>query len=156
MNKFNKPGVLAKVLGISTDALRKQRIRDSSPYEYEVIEGRVLYLTDTFPPSVRDNIVKITTKKTRQTHEEIKSPRYWNSIGKVNDRKKRNRKRSIEAEVQDRLSEERARSIKRHEPINKKVYARWVNPYEQGNYWRSIEDYEQSKRKKEKSINSYY
>ena len=91
MNRI-KPGQLANALGITTDALRKQRMRDTSPYEYEVIEGRVLYDLDTLPQGVRDNIVKSTTKKTRESHYNIKSPRYWNSIGKVNDKKIRNRK----------------------------------------------------------------
>jgi hypothetical protein len=50
-----KPGQLANALGITTDALRKQRMRDTSPYEYEVIEGRVLYDLDTLPQGVRDN-----------------------------------------------------------------------------------------------------
>ena len=30
-----KPAQLSRVLGISTDALRKQRIRDKSPYEID-------------------------------------------------------------------------------------------------------------------------
>lgn len=75
-----KTAQLSRALGISTDALRKQRIRDKSPYEYEVIEGRVFYNYDTLPQSVRDNIDKFTTKKTKQNHYDIKSPRYWNSI----------------------------------------------------------------------------
>ena len=73
MNKFTKPGPLAKVLGITTDALRKQRERGSSPYEYEVIEGRVMDHADLLPPSVRENIEKITAKKTRQSHYDILS-----------------------------------------------------------------------------------
>ena len=71
-----RPSILAKALGISTDALSKQRKRDTSPYEYEVIEGRVFYESDTFPPSVRDNIEKLTTKPTKQNPYDIKSPRY--------------------------------------------------------------------------------
>ena len=51
-----RPSILAKALGISTDALSKQRKRDTSPYEYEVIEGRVFYDTDSMAPSVRENI----------------------------------------------------------------------------------------------------
>ena len=121
MNKFTKLSVLAKVLGISTDALRKQRIRDSSLYEYEVIEGRVLYLTDTFPPSVRENIEKITTKKIRTLHSDNKSFRYWNSIGKVNERKIQNRKKNIEAKVQERLAKQQQLPVTKAPPI-KKVY----------------------------------
>ncbi len=41
-----RPSILAKALGISTDALSKQRKRGTSPYEYEVIEGRVFYESD--------------------------------------------------------------------------------------------------------------
>lgn len=154
MNKFTKPGELAKVLGVTTDALRKQRMRNTSPYEYEVIEGRVLYITNTLPPSVRDNIEKNTTKKTKQNHFDIKSPRYWSSIGKRNDQRIRNKKKRIEAEVQDRLALERDQQMKRHEPRTKKVYARWVNPHTNGNYWKSIEEYERSKQKKK--VVSFY
>ena len=143
-----RPSILAKALGISTDALSKQRKRDTSPYEYEVIEGRVFYESDTFPPSVRDNIEKLTTKPTKQNHYDIKSPRYWNSIGKRNEQRIRNKKKRIEAEVQERLAVERAARTKVHEPPVRKVYASWVNPFEGGNYWSSINDYENSKKKK--------
>ena len=128
MNKFTKPGELARVLGLTTDALRKQRIRGSSPYEYEVIEGRVLYLTASLPPSVSDNIVKTTTK--------------------VNDRKIRNRARSIEAEVKDRLAIEQEKRLTKHEHKSKKVYAYFCDPFTSTNYWNSIKDYERSKQKK--------
>ena len=155
MNKFTKPGELAKVLGITTDALRKQRMRDTSPYEYEVIEGRVLYLTYTLPPSVSDNIEKNTTKKTKQNHYDIKSPRYWSSIGKTNDQRIRNKKKRIEAEVQDRLALERAKQTKPYEPRTMKLYAFWTDPKKVGNYWNSLEDYERSKLKKKESISFY-
>ena len=121
MNKFTKPGELAKVLGVTTDALRKQRMRDTSPYEYEVIEGRVLYITNTLPPSVRDNIEKNTTKKIRTLHSDNKSFRYWNSIGKVNERKIQNRKKNIEAKVQERLAKQQQLPVTKAPPI-KKVY----------------------------------
>ena len=75
MNRI-KPTVLANVLGISTDALRKQRIRDTSPYEYEVIEGRVFYDLDSLPPSVRDNIEKNTTKNILIPTSKMKSKRF--------------------------------------------------------------------------------
>ena len=143
-----RPSILAKALGISTDALSKQRKRDTSPYEYEVIVGRVFYESDTFPPSVRDNIEKLTTKPTKQNHYDIKSPRYWNSIGKRNEQRIRNKKKRIEAEVQERLAVERAARAKVHEPPVRKVYVSWVNPFEGGNYWSSITDYENSKKKK--------
>lgn len=143
-----RPGQLARALGITTDALAKQRKRDTSPYEYEVIEGRVFYDMTTLPPSVRENIEKLTTTKTKQSHYDIKDPRYWNSIGKRNEQRIRNKKQRIEAVVQERLAEERRRRSSAQEPRKKKVYASWVNPYTHGNYWKSIEDYENSKKKK--------
>ena len=143
-----RPGQLARALGITTDALAKQRKRDTSPYEYEVIEGRVFYDMTTLPPSVRENIEKLTTTKTKQSHYDIKDPRYWNSIGKRNEQRIRNKKQPIEAVVQERLAEKRRRSASAQEPRQKKVYASWVNPYTHGNYWKSIEDYENSKKKK--------
>ena len=149
-----RPSILAKALGISTDALAKQRKRDTSPYEYEVIEGRVFYDMTTLPPSVRENIEKLTTTKTRQSHYDIKSPRYWNSIGKRNEQRIRNKKKRIEAEVQERLAVERAARTKVHDPKPKKVYASWVNPFTNGNYWNSIQDYERSKKKK--TVKGYY
>ena len=143
-----RPGQLARALGITTDALAKQRKRDTSPYEYEVIEGRVFYDMTTLPPSVRENIEKLTTTKTKQSHYDIKDPRYWNSIGKRNEQRIRNKKQRIEAVVQERLAEERRRRSSAQEPRQKKGYASWVNPYTHGNYWKSIEDYENSKKKK--------
>ena len=151
-----KPSQLANVLGITTDALRKQRIRGKSPYEFDVIEGRVFYDYATLPPSVRENIDKTTTKKTKQSHYDIKDPRYWNSIGKRNELKIRNMNKRIESEVQDRLAEERKKKTPSQEPRIKKQYAYWTNPNSMGNYWKSIEEYESKKKKKEKSINSYY
>ena len=53
--KYVKPRQLADAISVTTDALRKQRERGTSPYEYEVIEGRVLYDFITLPPSVREN-----------------------------------------------------------------------------------------------------
>ena len=85
--KYVKPRQLADAISVTTDALRKQRERGTSPYEYEVIEGRVLYDFITLPPSVRENIEKNTTKRTREKHYDIKDPRYWNSIGKKNEQR---------------------------------------------------------------------
>ena len=143
-----RPNVLAKAINISTDGLRKQRIRDKSPYDYEIIEGRVFYDTATLPQSVRENIEKLTTKKTRTPHYENKSPRYWNSIGKRNEQRKRLKQKRLEEEerkqravVQNPIaSGQGRRSIS--------DYVSWVNPHTPGNYWRSISDYESSKKKK--------
>ena len=72
--KYVKPRQLADAISVTADALRKQRERGTSPYEYEVIEGRVLYDFITLPPSVRENIEKNTTKRTREKHYDIKDP----------------------------------------------------------------------------------
>ena len=40
--KYAKPRQLADAISVTTDALRKQRERGTSPYEYEVIEDRVV------------------------------------------------------------------------------------------------------------------
>jgi hypothetical protein len=69
-----KPSILAKALHISTDGLRKQRIRGNSPYEYEIIEGRVFYNTHTLPPSVREWCENFTSKKTRTPHKQNNCP----------------------------------------------------------------------------------
>ena len=115
---FVKPNQLSNVIGITTDALRKQRIRGTSPYEYEVIGGRVLYEFDTLPPSVRKNIEENTTKKTRRKHAEIKDFRYWNSIGKRNEQRiklaKKKREPEPRAVFQEQPSPNRAPRIIKH------------------------------------------
>ena len=142
-----KPSQLASALGITTDALRKQRIRGTSKYEYEIIEGRVFYNTDTLPPNVRDLCVNFTSKKTRTPHKQNKSPRYWNSIGRRNEIKIRNKQKRLEEE--ERRAEVRAPVSSNQEPRNNiNKYVSWVNPHTTGNYWNSIEDYENSKKKK--------
>ena len=143
--KYVKPRQLADAISVTTDALRKQRERGKSPYEYEVIEGRVLYHFITLPPSVRNNIEKNTTKRTKESHYDIKDPRYWNSIGKKNEQRIQQKNRRIEAKVQERLAEERAKQTPIREPRPKRVYAYWSDPRTTGNYWNSIEDYERSK-----------
>jgi hypothetical protein len=99
-----KPSILAKALHISTDGLRKQRIRGNSPYEYEIIEGRVFYNTHTLPPSVREWCENFTSKKTRTPHKQNKSPRYWNSIGKRNEIRIRNKQKRLKEDHQAYLS----------------------------------------------------
>ena len=144
---FVKPNQLSKVLGITTDALRKQRIRGSNLYEYEVFGKRVMYNVSSLPPSVREKIEENTTKKTRRKHEDLtKDHRYMHSLGKINEQRiKRAKKPEPIAEIQEY-----------RRPINEprsKVYAYWTNPHETGNYWKSFEDYENSKKKKKvKSI----
>ncbi len=144
--QYVKPRQLADAISVTTDALRKQRERGTSPYE--VIEGRVLYDFITLPPSVRENIEKNTTKRTREKHYDIKDPRYWNSIGKKNEQRIQQKNRRIEAKVQERLAEERAKQNPSRGPRPKRVYAYWSDPRITGNYWNSIEDYEKSKAEK--------
>ena len=94
-----KPNILAEALGITTDALRKRRHRvtkssnlNTDAFDYTVTgSGRVMYQLDSLPQSVRGTIEKITTKKTKQKHEDLmlKDFRYANSLGKVNARKKK-------------------------------------------------------------------
>ena len=100
--KYAKPRQLADAISVTTDVLRKQRERGTSPYEYEVIEGRALYDFITLPPSVPENIEKNTTKRTREKHYDIKDLRYWNSIGKRNEQRIQQKNRRIEARVQER------------------------------------------------------
>ena len=149
-----RSGIVSKALGISTDGLRKQRQRGKSKYNYEVVDGRVFYDLNSFSPSVRSHIEKLTTKRTKQKHDDIKSPRYWNSIGRINERRIKDKKRRIEAEVQERLAEERAEQYHNNGPLKKRVYAKWVDPHTVGNWWDSIEAYENSKKKK--TFKGYY
>ena len=101
-----KPNILAEALGITTDALRKRRHRvtkssnlNTDAFDYTVTgSGRVMYYLDSLPPSVRATVEKITTKKTKQKHEDLmlKDFRYANSLGKVNARKKKIHQAEVE------------------------------------------------------------
>ena len=84
-----KPNILAEALGLTTDALRKRRSRvtkssklNTNAYDYTVTgSGRVMYQLDSLPPSVRATVEKITTKRTKQKHEDLmlKDFRYANT-----------------------------------------------------------------------------
>ena len=144
--EFVKPNQLGKVLGITTDALRKQRIRGSTPYEYEVFGKRVFYNVSSLPPSVREKIEDNTTKKTRRKHEDLtKDHRYMHSLGKINEQRIKLAKKKQAPEpspvFQGPTTPIRA-------PRQIKQYAYWTNPYSKGNYWASFEEYENSKKKK--------
>ena len=122
-----KPNILAEALGITTDALRKRRSRvtkssklNTDAYDYTVTGvGRVMYQLDSLPPSVRATVEKITTKRTKQKHEDLmlKDFRYANSLGKVNARKKK----IHEAEVL-----EAARKLREKEQIAQEVFIQLV------------------------------
>ena len=186
-----KPNIVAEALGITTDALRKRRSRGTTkssklssslslntegsqtstlvPSENEPIDyivtgtGRVMYETTLLDPSVRSNVEKITTKRTKLAHEERmrKDFRYANSLGKVNERKKRIHQQEVDRRAKELLEREKIAQLKLQEqrsgvrgPRSEKQYAKWVNPYDRGNYWSSIEDYENSKKKK--TFKGYY
>lgn len=176
-----KPNIVAEALGITVDALRKRRSRlttKSSNHSSNHIShsdtdgaidyivnsnGRVMYDTELLAPSVRDNVEKITTKRTRLAHEERmkKDFRYANSLGKVNERKKRIHQQEVDKRAKELLEKEKIAQLKLQEqrsgvrgPRPMKEYASWVNPYTNGNYWKSIEDYENSKKKK--TFKGYY
>ena len=147
---FVKPNQLGKALGITTDALRKQRIRGSNLYDYEVFGKRVMYNVSSLPPSVREKIEENTTKKTRRKHEDLtKDHRYMHSLGKINEQRiKRAKKNSELPRKLEPLSVVQEQRSPIREPRSSKVYAYWTNPHETGNYWKSFEDYENSKKKK--------
>jgi len=56
-----KPGILAKALNITSNALRKRRARDSDPYNYVIDSGtgRANYILEELPQSVRTNVEKL-------------------------------------------------------------------------------------------------
>ena len=179
-----KPNIVAEALGITVDALRKRRSRGTTkssklsssqkkeevsssstlvPSENESIDyivtgtARVMYETTLLDPSVRSNVEKITTKRTKLAHEERmrKDFRYANSLGKVNERKKRIHQQKVDRRAKELLEREKIAQLKLQEqrsgvrgPRSEKQYAHWVNPHTNGNYWKSIEDYENSKKKK--------
>jgi len=109
-----KPNILAEALGLTTDALRKRRYRvtksaklNTNAYDYTVTgSGRVMYYLDSLPPSVRATVEKITTKRTKQKHEDLmlKDFRYANSLGKVNARRKKMHQEEV-AEAARKLRE---------------------------------------------------
>ena len=86
-----KPGVLAKALNVTTNALRKRRIRDSDPYDFVIDSstGRANYILEELPESVRTNVERITKRGTNRSHEQAmkEDMRYANSIGRANARR---------------------------------------------------------------------
>ena len=160
-----KPNELARVLGISTDALKKRRHRvtkssnSDTPIgasNFTVTDtGRVLYLFDELPPSVRDNVEKLRKTGTKLTHEQrMKSSfRYANSLGKVNERKKRLYQAEVDKRAKELLEKEKAASSRvSREPLRKENnYIRWVHKHEMTPTWRSIHE----PIKKKKNYNYY-
>ena len=160
-----KPNELARVLGISTDALKKRRHRmtkssnSDTPIgasNFTVTDtGRVLYIFDELPPDVRDNVEKLRKTGTKLTHEQCmkSSFRYANSLGKVNERKKRLHQAEVDKRAKELLEKEKAasRPVSR-EPLRKENnYIRWVYQNEMTPNWKPIHE----PRNKKKNCNYY-
>ena len=159
-----KPGVLAKALNITTNALRKRRARDSDPYDYVIDSGtgRANYILEELPESVRTNVERITKRGTNRSHEQAmkEDMRYANSIGRANARRIAIHEDEVLAKAKLlKEQEERAalmRKARRDPRKTEKDYVKWTSGYTIGNYWNSIEEYERYKNKKNKKFTGYY
>ena len=164
MSTLIKPGVLAKALNVTTNALRKRRMRDSDPYDYLIDSstGRSNYILEELPQSVRTNVEKITKRGTNRSHEQAmkEDMRYANSIGKRNARRIKIHEDEVAEKAKlQREKEERAAlmmKVRRDPRKTEKDYVKWTSGYTIGNYWNSIEDYECDKIKKKKKFKGYY
>ena len=164
MSTLIKPGVLAKALNVTTNALRKRRMRDSDPYDYLIDSstGRSNYILEELPENVRTNVKKITKRGTNRSHEQaIKEDwKYANTLGKVNARRIKIHEDEVaeKAKLQREKEERVALMMKaRRDPRKtEKDYVKWTSGYTIGNYWNSIEDYECDKIKKKKKFTGYY
>ena len=164
MSTLIKPGVLAKALNVTTNALRKRRMRDSDPYDYLIDSstGRSNYILEELPQSVRTNVEKITKRGTNRSHEQAmkEDMRYANSIGRRNARRIAIHEDEvlIKAKLIKEREERAALMMKaRRDPRKtEKDYVKWTSGYTIGNYWNSIEDYERDKIKKKKKFTGYY
>mgnify|MGYP001178797942 FL=1 len=170
MSDYIRPGILAKALGVTTDCLKKRRSRGSEIFDYIVKpSGHVLYKSEGIPLTVSERLKnltinqdkqgrqKVTKGNIRERHEEIKSMRYWNSIGKVNAKRIREKKKRIEKEVQKRVEEEKIKLLKVQEardkqrgPRSENDYIRWVYKWEMRPNWQPINKPEKKK------FSSYY
>ena len=164
MSTLIKPGVLAKALNVTTNALRKRRMRDSDPYDYLIDSstGRSNYILEELPQSVRTNVEKITKRGTNRSHEQAMKEdwKYANTLGKVNARRIKIHEDEVaeKAKLQREKEERAALMMKaRRDPRKtEKDYVKWTSGYTIGNYWNSIEDYERDKIKKKKKFTGYY
>jgi hypothetical protein len=164
MSTLIKPGVLAKALNVTTNALRKRRMRDSDPYDYLIDSstGRSNYILEELPESVRTNVEKITKRGTNRSHEQAMKEdwKYANTLGKVNARRIKIHEDEVaeKAKLQREKEERAALMMKaRRDPRKtEKDYVKWTSGYTIGNYWNSIEDYERDKIKKKKKFTGYY
>ena len=179
---YLKPHAVAKKLGITTSALRMRRLRGTEDIDYIVNgKGRVMYLADSLekhidtfftPQKVGKSNPSVTRSdafgrfedqeqpnknNTKTKHEALsKDHRYMHSIGKINqkriDDKIKKLREQKQREEERRIHYSRTKSL---DPIRKeRDYVKWVHPNSLGNYWNSIEDYENSKKKKK--FTGYY
>ena len=161
-----KPLILAQALNTTTAALkmRRRRVTKSSKSnhlvgasEYIVTDsGRVQYLFNELPPDVRDNVEKITIKVTKQKHEDLmkRNFRYANSLGKVNERKKRLHQAEVDKRAKELLKKEQMAALKTRsrEPYRKENdYIKWVYQNEMTPNWKPIHE----PRNKKKNCNYY-
>ena len=157
-----KPSILAQALNTTTAALkmRRRRVTKSSKSnhlvgasEYIVTDsGRVKYLFNELPPSVRADVEKITTKVTKQKHEDLmqRNFRYANSIGKVNERKKRLHQAEVDKRAKELLEKEQmaAARARGREPLRKENnYIRWIHQHEMTPNWKPIHETRTNKKK---------
>ena len=147
-----KPNILAEALGLTTDALRKRRYRvtksaklNTNAYDYTVTgSGRVMYYLDSLPPSVRATVEKITTKRTKQKHEDLmlKDFRYANSLGKVNARRKKMHQEEVAEAARKLREKEQIAHMKlraSREPRRKESnYIYWVQQHQMKPNWKPI------------------
>jgi hypothetical protein len=161
-----QPNILAEAVGITSNALAKRRKSGNNIDDFDYIvtsSGRALYKYDSLPPEVRVNVDKITTTRKKLAHEERmkKDFRYANSIGKYNAKRKALLQKEIDKKAKELIEKERIAKLKLqdrragggdHRPESSYVY--WTDARTPGNYWKSISDYERSKKKK--SPEPYY
>ena len=158
---FLKPHKVAAALGVTTSALRMRRFRGSETIDYIVNnKGRVMYdaksLEDhinsfSSPPRVGKSIPRVTTSdafdKPKRSHATLTTDhRYMHSIGKINERRIKQKAKTIEQEiVEDRENQEylkaqvREARLKKHNTIRKENdYIRWVHKNEMTPNWKPI------------------
>ena len=165
-----KPKLVAEALGITTDALKKRRLRgtkssnsaflnDASSY-FVSDTGKVSYILEKLPPSVREYVERSTTNGTKKDHNYLMKNdfKYMRTIGRANERRINIKQEEIDRRAKKLLEEEQLRQLKRRENIDpirtEKNYVYWCDPNDMGNYWNSYKEYEDSKKKK--SNTPYY
>ena len=151
---FLKPHQVAAALGVTTSALRMRRFRGSETIDYIVnSKGRVMYLAesldkhiDTFyisqrvgksiPGVANSYDFKTAAEPRRNSHKDLKKDlRYMHSIGKINERRIKQKEKSIQKELDEekkrisfnkaKLQEQRSRGLG-----SRKVesdYIRWLH-----------------------------